>query len=1147
MNRLLSLLLFIAFSVPMWGVTYTVDNLLYELVTSPSGSTPGTVKCIGFDKDLTTNTALSIPHVITVNGSSFYVNTIASSAFVGQTKITSVRLHYGIKEIEADAFKNCTGITYVRLPSSMEYIYSNAFGGCTALTSVYYASTTGKLKGYSASAFPSSTKCTLYVPKTLENTNDLLTQSIWGTDKFRTIEKSSYAWDIYMGDGTMAVVTKPSTGTSVDHECAIIGFNKNGGNTGVAEGIYRPSSYRVRPSSQDRYFKYVTVADFAFRDNTDLTQLDLSNLTAITSYGRSMCLKATNLTTVRLAGGKLSGTAFSSCSKLTSVDLGSVTNIGEAEFYDNASLTLLNIPATVTAIDPTFVDLCPALKEIKVATGNSYYESFSSSLYTKGQKELIKVPQAYQFSAYKTSPLCETIADDAFRRVSEIQNIYVTYGCKTIKKAFHYCSALKVVEIPSSVQSLDPYTFFECPALSDLYVNVNTNYIPTINKTAFLDYCGNPNLYVQRGKEATFQSKGWTGFKSYNKDGIVPADYLDGGLGYTVKQAGAVTVNGTKFSGGTCKLVRRTHNSLSGTVNVPGYIYIGSKDYVVDEIAEEAFSNTSSFSITGCNYVTTVGYKAFDSQPITSIQLPRVTSIGLNAFDGCTSLRTVSWGADLKEIKAYAFRGCPITNDILLPVGFTSLGDDAFSGVKSKTILVPSTATSIVPRSFYGMSSLTYLILNNSAANKQSMVLTGVPTTCIVRVPVECRDAVKANTSFKNYTVNAGAYDFCKGGTSSMTSTAYKMTVTSTAPVTKDGVTYAGTAKYVYNNELKGASAFYAALSETDNMFNSGKKYLITEVGDSCFNGAMVSVVTLNEAKYLSKIGRKAFSGSLVRDITVPDEVMRIGAEAFSNAKSLNDLTLLNSNVNYDTQWVGGNAADFTLYINNYILATVLNSNLKNWAFSGTTNMVRSHVAPYFTPQGDTYNMGQSMPLDFGASGVKAYIVTGYDATAKVLKTAEVKQVPENTGVIITDLTPGKMYKIKRPTAYSSITNNLLVANTGGAADISKVSNSYYWNYTSKKFEKVYASYTLPSGLCYLKLDSSGGNIGAYTLDFMSTPTGKKGDVDGNGTVDVSDVTALINQILGEASYPTERCDIDGNGEVNVSDVTALINIILAQ
>lgn len=54
-----------------------------------------------------------------------------------------------------------------------------------------------------------------------------------------------------------------------------------------------------------------------------------------------------------------------------------------------------------------------------------------------------------------------------------------------------------------------------------------------------------------------------------------------------------------------------------------------------------------------------------------------------------------------------------------------------------------------------------------------------------------------------------------------------------------------------------------------------------------------------------------------------------------------------------------------------------------------------------------------------------------------------------------------------------------------------------------------------------------------------------KGDVNGDGSVNVTDVTALVNMILGVIPKDTARGDIDGNGTVNVSDVTALVNIIL--
>ena len=55
-----------------------------------------------------------------------------------------------------------------------------------------------------------------------------------------------------------------------------------------------------------------------------------------------------------------------------------------------------------------------------------------------------------------------------------------------------------------------------------------------------------------------------------------------------------------------------------------------------------------------------------------------------------------------------------------------------------------------------------------------------------------------------------------------------------------------------------------------------------------------------------------------------------------------------------------------------------------------------------------------------------------------------------------------------------------------------------------------------------------------------------KGDVNGDGKVNVSDVTALINMILGVIPKDNARGDINGDGSVNVSDVTALVNIILS-
>ena len=61
--------------------------------------------------------------------------------------------------------------------------------------------------------------------------------------------------------------------------------------------------------------------------------------------------------------------------------------------------------------------------------------------------------------------------------------------------------------------------------------------------------------------------------------------------------------------------------------------------------------------------------------------------------------------------------------------------------------------------------------------------------------------------------------------------------------------------------------------------------------------------------------------------------------------------------------------------------------------------------------------------------------------------------------------------------------------------------------------------------------------------------TALRGDVNGNGEVDISDVTLLIDVILGKnVTYDANAADCNienGNGSIDINDVTALINHVL--
>ncbi|MBR1446006.1 MAG: hypothetical protein IJ586_02820, partial [Alloprevotella sp.] len=53
-------------------------------------------------------------------------------------------------------------------------------------------------------------------------------------------------------------------------------------------------------------------------------------------------------------------------------------------------------------------------------------------------------------------------------------------------------------------------------------------------------------------------------------------------------------------------------------------------------------------------------------------------------------------------------------------------------------------------------------------------------------------------------------------------------------------------------------------------------------------------------------------------------------------------------------------------------------------------------------------------------------------------------------------------------------------------------------------------------------------------------------DLNGDGSINVGDVTTLVNMILGKTEK-VPAADLNGDGSINVGDVTTLVNMILGK
>ena len=88
---------------------------------------------------------------------------------------------------------------------------------------------------------------------------------------------------------------------------------------------------------------------------------------------------------------------------------------------------------------------------------------------------------------------------------------------------------------------------------------------------------------------------------------------------------------------------------------------------------------------------------------------------------------------------------------------------------------------------------------------------------------------------------------------------------------------------------------------------------------------------------------------------------------------------------------------------------------------------------------------------------------------------------------------------------------------------------------------------------CFFKIKSPGGDgshssYGACYATMAVIVEYESGDVNGDGQVNITDVTLLISMLLNESQDEmTDSCDVNGDGEINITDVTQLINIVMHQ
>ena len=253
------------------------------------------------------------------------------------------------------------------------------------------------------------------------------------------------------------------------------------------------------------------------------------------------------------------------------------------------------------------------------------------------------------------------------------------------------------------------------------------------------------------------------------------------------------------------------------------------------------------------------------------------------------NVKTVIIENGVTSIGYQAFCGCTRVVDVIVPDSVTSIGDSAFYNCqKLNNITIPNSVTSIGNSVFYNCTNLLRITLPG-LENIGKYSLCECPNLRRIEYYGTKNQWNKICKLQNNSKLN-NVETFCIDGlTGSFDPITY-----STKDYLKfkidDNVTLVGYDK----NKMKSKNI------NVDSIEFAGFKFNVTSIGNSAFRSctSLTSVIIPNS---VTSIGRYAFSGCAnLTSITIPDSVTSIGGYAFSGCTSLTSVTIGNSVTSID-------------------------------------------------------------------------------------------------------------------------------------------------------------------------------------------------------------------------------------------------------
>nr|MCR4672705.1 leucine-rich repeat protein [Lachnospiraceae bacterium] len=818
---------------------------------------------------------------------------IGIQAFRGCSALEEIELPEGLLTINGSAFENCTSLTELVIPASVTGIYTDAINGCTALTALSYAGTGEQW----ISLYKNDSQINQMFIHCLADDTTVCGGRIGSTS-------GTTFWE-YSEDGTLTV---SGSGAIPDY----FNTSSNGNN------------YPDRPWENIPYTKLVVEEGItkigwrAFAGASSLVSVQLpSTLTEIKGY--------------RYYSNHVG--AFSFCTALESIEIPEgVTKIGCFAFMYCNNLKSIIVPESVTIIGYGSFYGCTSLETI-------WYRC------TSDQRNRVSVDSQYDGSSdgsnHSSASVLANVTEYVLPNSFSISESSLTMGIGS-------STTLEASILPEDTDKQRLWDGTNMSALpSDIvWSSSDENIVSVENGVVTAKEAGSAVITASLGDltadcEVTVASIPAEGI-ALNKTSLTLYEGYTEQLTVTFTPAG--TSNKTLYWSSSNTNVATVEDGLvtsvdGGTaiitvISDDGGFFATCTVKVLDIIDSGVCGENLTWIITGDGDEYTLHimgsgdmYDFYETSPwneyslkIRFIEIEKgATSIGWDAFSGCSSLTEVNIPEGVTRIMPCALKGCRSLTTVTIPEGVTSLGSGVFSECTSLTeVTIPESVTGFGDSVFQYCESLSEVILPEGLIDLGDYTFYGCTSLLRVNIPESltfigddvfdgCISLIDVTIPETITSIGIDAFRDC----TSLTEVTIPNDVTSIGSAAFNGCSSLSTVTIPEGLISLGSGAFRDCISLTEISIPDGltsiEEYTfcgcsslrevtipndVTSIGSAAFYEC-TSLYELFISENLTSLGSYAFSNcSSLSKVSIPDSVTSIGDHAFSECRSLAEVIL---------------------------------------------------------------------------------------------------------------------------------------------------------------------------------------------------------------------------------------------------------------